>query len=139
MINYNDFINNFYNIQLVFLGISISVFTVMFAFIITKRDELKSLNSEIENGDNSPSVKQKRSFLISTIQKLIKINSYSIIVMITSFILFIISFYISFFNFKLFISNLVLIGLNLILLIEILLVFYLLFRVLKYYKKMSKI
>lgn len=139
MIKYDDFISNFYNIQLVFLGISITVFTVIFAFIVTKRDELKSLNNRLSQKEISPNLVQKRVFLIATIEKLNLINRYSILIIITSFLLFVISFYLLFFCFSNLVKDIIFYSLNLILLIEIILVFYLLFKALAYFKKMSRI
>ena len=139
MTNLNDFATNFFNIQLAFFGISITVFTVFFAFILSKRDELKLINYQIEKGDNSPSLKQKRSFIINNIKKLTSINQFTLKVVISTFICFIISFIISNINFNKNISNIFLYVLYIILAFEIVGFTILIFRLLKYYNKSTKI
>jgi hypothetical protein len=139
MTNLNDFATNFFNIQLAFFGISITVFTVFFAFILSKRDELKLINYQIEKGDNSPSLKQKRSFIINNIKKLTSINLFTLKVVISTFIFFIISFIISNTNFNKSLSNIILYALYIILAFEIIVFAILIFRLLKYYNKSIKI
>lgn len=139
MTNLNDFATNFFNIQLAFFGISITVFTVFFAFILSKRDELKLTNYQIEKGDNSPSLKQKRSFIINNIKKLSSINLFTLKVVISTFVFFILSFIISNKNFSLKTSTYILFALYLILAFEIIVFAILIFRLLKYYQKSTKI
>ena len=139
MTNLNDFATNFFNIQLAFFGISITVFTVFFAFIISKRDELKLTNYQIEKGDNSPSLKQKRSFIINNIQKLTSINLFTLKVLISTFVFFILSLIVANKNFSLKISTYILYALYLILAFEIIVFAILIFRLLKYYQKSTKI
>lgn len=139
MTNLNNFATNFFNIQLAFFGISITVFTVIFAFILSKRDELKLINYQIEKGDNSPSLKQRRSFVINNIKKLSSINSYTLKVVICTFILFVLSFIISNNNFSLKTSNNMLNFLYFILALEVIVFAILVFKVVKYYGKSTKI
>lgn len=139
MTNLNVFATNFFNIQLALFGISITVFTVFFAFILSKRDELKLTNYQIEKGDNSPSLKQKRSFIINNIKKLTSINLFTLKVVISTFVFFILSFMIANKNFSLKISTYILYALYLILAFEIIVFAILIFRLLKYYQKSTKI
>lgn len=139
MNNLNDFATNIYNIQLAFLGISTTVFTVLFAFILSKRDEIKLLNFEIEKGNKSPSIQQRRNFAISNVRKLKKINQKALFfIIITSFV-FIISFFVSNFKFCSEANHIIYYSLLLIVILEILLLLVVIVSMIKYYKKSTRI
>lgn len=139
MTSLNDFAINFYNIQLAFFGISITLFTVIFAFIISKRDELKLINFQIENGDDSPSIKQRRTFVLINLKKLKLINSYVLKIIISTFILFVFSFIISISNFPDVVNKYLFYLLYGGILIEIILFAILIYKVIRHYTKSTKI
>lgn len=131
----NNFATNFFNIQLAFFGISVTVFTVLFAFIISKRDEVKLINFQIEKGNNSPSLKQRKNFAISNITKLKSINSYTLKIVISTFILFVFSFVISNLTFKNNTQVYVLYFLYSIIMLEFILIIVLFYKIIRYYLK----
>ncbi|SOS56224.1 conserved membrane hypothetical protein [Tenacibaculum finnmarkense] len=81
-------INNYGNINLAFLGISLTIFTVLYSFILNYRENLKHQIKEVFNGNNSPSIKQKISFLKKNIRSLKKVNFYLKLLIISTFLLF---------------------------------------------------
>ncbi|ALU75494.1 hypothetical protein AUW17_09560 [Tenacibaculum dicentrarchi] len=81
-------INNYGNINLAFLGISLTIFTVLYSFILNYRENLKHQIKEVFNGNNSPSIKQKISFLKRNIRSLKKVNFYLKLLIISTFLLF---------------------------------------------------
>lgn len=83
-----NIINQISNIQLALLGITITVFTVLFAFITTKKDELKNLSNQIKSGDKSPLILQKANFVLRNINKFKRINDKIVYVILFSFIFF---------------------------------------------------
>lgn len=87
----NDILNDICNFQLVIFGISVTIFTVLYSFIIAKRDDIKIVNEQIKLGNDSPTIKQKIAFSISYINQWRKVNFHVKIIIVTSFIIYIIS------------------------------------------------
>lgn len=139
MTNINNFEVNFYNIQLAFFGISITVFTVLFAFILSKRDEIKLMNFQIEKGDNSPSLKQRRTFVLTNLKNLKSVNFYTLKIVISTFAFFVFSFIISNFNFNEILNEYLLLVLYGVISIEIILFAFLIYKIIRYYLKSTKI
>lgn len=135
-----DLYTNMYNINLGLFGISVTVFTVIYSFIISRRNDVIVFQNQQKQGDNSPSLKQKISFSKSNIVKLKKINKSAIGIMLLSLMLFFTFFIFSILNlgadsYSLEMRNVTL----LVLLIEFLVLGVLLFRILKYYGASTKI
>ncbi|WP_264509966.1 hypothetical protein [Flavobacterium sp. N1719] len=139
MTSINDFAVNFYNIQLAFFGISITVFTVLFAFILNKRDEIKLMNFQIEKGDNSPSLKQRRTFVLTNLKNLKSVNFYTLKIVISTFTFFVFSFIISNLNFNKILNEYLLLLLYGIIFMEIILFALLIYKIIRYYSKSTKI
>ena len=59
-----NILNDFLNLFLVIFGIAITLFTVIYSFIINKKDELNKVLESINNGITSPLIDQKRYFTI---------------------------------------------------------------------------
>lgn len=93
MIHYDsNILNDITNFFLVVLGITITLFTVIYSFIINKRDELIKINEDINKGKSTPYIQQKRNFNLLYIKNFIKWNDHLIIVGIFSLLSFIICF-----------------------------------------------
>jgi hypothetical protein len=73
-----------WNFHLVLIGISLSVFTLLYSFILNKRDELKMISEQIKSGDKSPLILQKEKFAIKYILRLKKFNTNCICIFIIS-------------------------------------------------------
>lgn len=82
----NNILNDIWNFQLVIFGLAVTLFTVLFSFVIAKRDELRSISELIKNGDNTISIKQKETFAIKYINRLKSINDNLLKLIIASFI-----------------------------------------------------
>lgn len=90
MNNKLDFINSFLSFEISLFGISITIFTVIFSFIVNKKQEIKMLINEVEK-INTPRIKQKISFLKRNINKLKKINTIIFVLIITSLFFFLVA------------------------------------------------
>jgi Cft2 family RNA processing exonuclease len=132
-----NIINQISNIQLAILGITITVFTVLYAFIMTKKDELKILSNQIKIGDKSPLVLQKTNFVARNIIKLKKINDKVVYVILFSFVFFSYTWIVSLF--KILINNKNFLFIIIALVIEFALLTLLLIKIFLNYKKETKI
>jgi len=80
----NDILSDLWNFHLVLIGISLSIFTLFYSFILNKRDELKTISEQIKNGEISPTLAQKERFAIKYISRLRKINTNCLYIFIFS-------------------------------------------------------
>jgi uncharacterized membrane protein HdeD (DUF308 family) len=80
----NSILSDLWNFHLVLIGISLSIFTLLYSFILNKRDELKTISEQIKNGDKSPILVQKERFAIRYISRLKKINTNCLFIFIFS-------------------------------------------------------
>ena len=84
IITINDILSDLWNFHLVLIGISLSIFTLLYSFILNKRDELKAISEQIKNGNKSPILVQKERFAIKYISRLKKINTNCLFIFIFS-------------------------------------------------------
>lgn len=87
----NDILNDICNFQLVIFGISVTIFTVLYSFIIAKRDDIKIVNEQIKMGNDSPIIRQKVAFSNSYIIQWRKVNFHVKIIVVLSFLIYLIS------------------------------------------------
>lgn len=87
----NNILNDLWNFHLVLFGIGLSIFTLLYSFILNKRDELRSISEQVKSGNNSPILAQKETFAKRYIIRLKSANNHSAIIILISFILFVIS------------------------------------------------
>lgn len=81
-----DYIETTLTISIAFIGIGLTLFTLFYAFIGNKKDELKSINERISKEGNSMSILRKRNSAMKFINKMLYFNHYSILLLITSLI-----------------------------------------------------
>jgi hypothetical protein len=81
----NENLGNISNINLAFLGISLTLFTVIYSFILNYRESLKEKTLDRSLGNNSPSLKQKISFLKRNIKTFKNVNFHLKIIIYFSF------------------------------------------------------
>lgn len=127
------------NLQLVIFGVVVTIFTVLYSFIINKRDELRAYSELISNGKANAADYKKSKFGTLYITKLKKINFHLINLILFSVIVYCLS-YLT----KNFISNTdlkpILFSLSSVAsLIVIIYVALILFKVIRYYNKSTKI
>ena len=130
-------INQVSNLQLAILGIAITVFTVIYSFIINKREELKNISTLIKDGKASPIVVQKSSFLVNQIRNFKNANSNLIKIISVSFILFIYTWISS--NFNIYINQRAFYGVLLIVTIEFIFISIILIKIILKYRSETKI
>jgi hypothetical protein len=82
----NSLLNDVWNFQLVIFGLSVTLFTLLYSFIIVKREELKNISNQIKSNQSQPSTFQKESFAKNYIIKLKKINQKLLILIVVSFV-----------------------------------------------------
>ncbi|MEZ7499157.1 hypothetical protein QO200_10435 [Flavobacterium sp. Arc3] len=87
-----NILNDFLNLYLVIFGIAITLFTVIYSFIVNKKEELLKILDSINQGNNSPLTDQKRYFTILQIKRYKAINKHLIAITILSISLYITSF-----------------------------------------------
>ena len=77
------------NANLVILGISITIFTVVYSFLVNKKMDLNKLTNKISNSQSNPFDNQQKYFALNYIRQFSKINEKLIHLIIASFVLFI--------------------------------------------------
>lgn len=140
MCNENEIIaiiNQVSNLQLAILGIAITVFTVIYSFIINKREELKNISTLIKDGNASPIEVQKSNFLAIHIRNFKNTNSSLIKIISVSFILFIYAWISS--NFKIYINQKTLYVILVIVAIEFIFISIVFIKIILKYKNETKI
>lgn len=83
------------NFFLVVLGISVTLFTVIYSFIVNKRDEVIKINDELIKGNSNPYLQQKKSFNILYIKNFKRWNKHLIGVALMSLLSFLLSFWVN--------------------------------------------
>lgn len=94
---YNSILSDLSNFSLVFFGFSISLFTLLYSFIATRRDALKEYNDRVKQGMNDPVLHQRISNAVIFIKKMrtVSLNFIVTIVLeISSYLICIISKYV---------------------------------------------
>jgi sterol desaturase/sphingolipid hydroxylase (fatty acid hydroxylase superfamily) len=81
-----DVISDTFSFQLSILGITFTLFTVLYSFILNKRDEMILYRDYTLNGNNSPSINQRNTFAKVYINKLKRINLHLLIILLISFL-----------------------------------------------------
>lgn len=81
----NEILSDICNFQLVVFGIAFSLFTLLYSFIMSKREQLIIYSDSLKKGDTSPDLPQKIKFSIDYINRLKRTNKYLIVLIIFSF------------------------------------------------------
>ena len=80
----NNCLSDLWSFHLVLIGISLSIFTLLYSFILNKRDELKVISEQIKSTGKNPTIEQKERFAINYILRLKKFNTNCLCVFIVS-------------------------------------------------------
>lgn len=88
------------SIQLTLIGISFSIFTILFSLVWGKLDNLRTISNLIKQGNRSPELMQAEHFCLSSIRKLKQMNFWTIIVCLSSICLIIVMEILKHFHFK---------------------------------------
>jgi hypothetical protein len=86
----NDILNDLWHFHLVLIGIALSIFTLLYSFILNKKDELKAISEQIktEGAKTNPILVQKERFSANYIVRLKKINKGCVLIFLVSTVLF---------------------------------------------------
>lgn len=76
------------NINLVILGISITIFTVVYSFIVNKRNDLERISDKLSQQNNNPFIVKQRHFTLKYIKQFSSINSKFLYLIISSSLIF---------------------------------------------------
>lgn len=87
----NNILNDLWNFHLVLFGIALSVFTLLYSFILSKRDQLKIISEQLKIGSKSPLLIQKESFAIKYILRLKSANNKAALTILITFVLFLLA------------------------------------------------
>jgi hypothetical protein len=130
----SDCFSDLWTLYLTFIGILLSLLTLLYSFILSKKDELKLITEQIKLGDKNPLVIQKKNFAIAYIKRLANINSQCFYILLISIFLALCSWIgMRFFNECISFGVLVIIAVLTIIVIGY--ITYLAIRILKQYKK----
>lgn len=76
---YNSVLSDIGNLVLVIFGFSVTLFTVLYSFIIAKREQLIEYSDKIKNGNKDLLILQRQSNAIKFIEKFRTFNKHLII------------------------------------------------------------
>jgi cell division protein FtsL len=77
------------NANLVVLGLSISIFTVIYSFLVNKKNDLNKLTEKINNNQVNPFDNQQRYFALKYIKQFSKVNEKLLYIILATTVLFI--------------------------------------------------
>ncbi len=91
--NIDTFLNDLWTIHLAIFSIAITLFTVLFSFLFTKKEELKSVMQLIKHSKEMSLINDQKAYLLPIyIKGLKRINNKLLLLLASSFILFITSY-----------------------------------------------
>lgn len=84
---YSTVIQDLLSVQLSLIGISFSIFTILYSLITSKLELLNTISKNIKEGNHSPDLLQTENFCIKNINRLRRMNFWAILVCISSILL----------------------------------------------------
>ncbi|MDY0161300.1 MAG: hypothetical protein RBR64_08170 [Bacteroidales bacterium] len=85
----NKTLNDIWSFHLVLLGIALTIFTLLYSFILSKRDTLIDIAENVNQTGTNPEIKRKEKNAINYIQNLRKVNDKIVYIVIATFTLFV--------------------------------------------------
>lgn len=82
----SNIINDIWDFLLIQMGITLSLFTLLYSFILSKKDQLLELSFIIKQGNKDPLHVQRQNNIIKYIKKLKSFNDKLVIATILSFL-----------------------------------------------------
>ena len=74
MLNIEVILNDLWSIFQTIIGISCSILTLLYSFIIGKRNELKAISDSIKNNGLNPNISQNEAFIKKYIYRFKRIS-----------------------------------------------------------------
>lgn len=85
---HNDLIQNclydLWTLYLTSIGVLLSILTLLYSFILGKKDELKVISEQIKLNGSGPIINQKKNFATSYIRRLVNINRHCFVLLIVA-------------------------------------------------------
>ena len=66
----NDVLSDLWSLHLAMIGCLVSVFTLLYSFLISKKGDLKIYAEQLSHGDKSPTIIQRQRFATGYIKKI---------------------------------------------------------------------
>lgn len=133
-----NYLNQIWNFHIAMFGISLSIFTLVYSFILSKRDELKNLTEMIKNGYKSNSIDLQIISVRKYINKFSKVNNVVGISVLSTFIMFLITWLALIIKTEE-IKKILLIIISSISLLVIIIIGYIFYKVFTFYREDTKI
>jgi len=92
MIFNDNFLNVAFSLEMGIFGITITIFTVLYSFILSKKSELSFLTQQHNSLEYSSIIESKITFVQSYLKKLKRINNHLFFLFISAFILSVVSY-----------------------------------------------
>lgn len=80
-------LGDLWTFHLTLMGISLSIFTLLYSFLLSKKGELLAISEQMKSGANDPLLAQKESLAGKYIHRLVSTNTHCLVVCICSIIL----------------------------------------------------
>ena len=77
----------FCSVQLTLVGISFSIFTILYSLVLGKLELLRNIATQIKQGNKNPELKQSEHFCLKYIHRLKRMNRWTIIICTVSILL----------------------------------------------------
>lgn len=94
---YNSLLGDIGNFVLVVFGFSVTLFTVLYSFILGKREQLKEFSDKIKNGSQDPLIHQRHSNAKKFIERFKRFNNHLIVTIFVDLIVYISCMFIKYF------------------------------------------
>jgi hypothetical protein len=94
---YNSLLGDIGNFVLVVFGFSVTLFTVLYSFILGKREQLKEFSDKIKNGSQDPLIHQRHSNAKKFIERFKRFNNHLILTIFVDLIVYISCMFIKYF------------------------------------------
>jgi hypothetical protein len=135
----NNLLSDIGNFSLVIFGFTATLFTVIYSFIINKRENLKEISDKIKDGQIDPIMSQRKSNAVRYITSMKTINFQLIISLFSSLTLYIISLLFKYISIDNCIKNYAVVILGILMLLVLIQIIYILITTIKKYINETKI
>lgn len=80
----NDVLSDLWSLHLAMIGCLVSVFTLLYSFLISKKGDLKIYAEQLSHGDKSPTIIQRQRFATAYIKKISKAINLCLLLLLCS-------------------------------------------------------
>ena len=83
----NSVFSDLWSLNLTMIGCFVSVFTLLYSFIISKKEDLKMFAELLSRGEKSPTILQRQRFTTAYINRMKKVTDYILVLFVFSVLL----------------------------------------------------